>query len=254
MPPMKRLLATLLTLALHGACLAGPVAAGEADAASAGRAANSATTPAAAIGTSAATAGAAHGLGELGRTSEAAAASAPAGSALVLEMLKEADAGAAGHDTVRQPRRDAAGAASTAAPNARTPKPKGDDDPWSLRDIGKTALGWAKSAIPWLRSEGDEAGKHVGLKHAEWSASSLGHDGPRGAARTSEAGTHAQPEAEVTYGEAQRAPQAQGENNLVREIIDVLRLVLEHPMTWLVVSLFAIGGIVVKRIDRRPTK
>ena len=28
--------------------------------------------------------------------------------------------------------------------------------------------------------------------------------------------------------------------------------VFGHPMTWLVVALFAIGGIAVKRFDRRP--
>ena len=132
--------------------------------------------------------------------------------------------------------------------------PKRDDDPWGLRDIGKTALGWAKSAIPWLRNEDDEARKDVDLKHAEWSASSLGHEGPRGATRTSETARHAQPDAEVIYGEVQRAPQARTENNLLRDIVDVLRLVLGHPMTWLVVSLFVVGGILVKRIDRRPTK
>ena len=32
------------------------------------------------------------------------------------------------------------------------------------------------------------------------------------------------------------------------------REVLVHPLTWLVISLFLIVGIVVKRIDRRPTK
>lgn len=246
------LLTLMLTLALHGAAWAGPVAAGEADAASAASATTGAATPATAIGTIAPTTGPARGLGEPGRTADAA--SAPTGSALVLEMLKEADAGAAGHEAVRPPRRDAAGAASAAAPGERTHQPKRDDDPWGLRDIGKTALVWAKSAIPWLRSEDDETGKEVVLKPADWSASSLGHDGARSAGRTAEAGSHAQPEAEVIYGEAQRAQQANGENNLVREIIEVMRQVLEHPMTWLVVSLFVIGGIVVKRIDRRPTK
>lgn len=248
---MTRLPTILLTLALHGAACAGPVASEQPDAVApvigASPGAQAHVAAASAVG---------QGLPELGHAASTAA-SAATGSALVLEMLKEADAGAAGHDTVRQPRRDAARAAnpaSAASPDERALKAKRDDDPWGLRDIGKTALAWAKSAIPWLRSEDDETGTDAVHKPGDWSASSLGHEGPRGAARAPEAGSHAQPEAEVVYGEARREPQGHVQSNLVREIIGVLRLVLEHPMTWLVVSLFVIGGIVVKRIDRRPTK
>ena len=115
---------------------------------------------------------------------------------------------------------------------------------------------WAKQAIPWLRSDEDEAdaAKEVLLKQADWSASPVGRTAGHGPEHLSDGRGSAQPAAEVVYGEAQRTQQAGADHNLVRQIIDVLRQVLEHPMTWLVVSLFVIGGIVVKRIDRRPTK
>jgi hypothetical protein len=32
----------------------------------------------------------------------------------------------------------------------------------------------------------------------------------------------------------------------------MVRMVVGHPMTWLVVALFAIGGYAMSRFDRRP--
>ena len=259
MLPMTHLLTTLLmlTLTLHGAAMAGPVAAGEADAASAGSTTTGVVSPAATGGSSAATAGAGHGLGQLDRTADAAAAAAsgPAGSALALEMLKEAEADAPGHEAVRQPRREGERAASaSAANNLAAAQPIAGDDPWGLRDIGKTAVRWAKHTMPWLRSEDDEAdaAKEVVLKQADWSASPLGGDPHRGAGSVGGAGAFTQPQAELGYGEAKRTPQASTEFDLVRQIVEVVRVVLEHPMTWLVAALFIIGGIVVRKIDRRP--
>lgn len=255
MLPMTHLLTTLLmlTLTLHGAAMAGPVAAGEADAASAGTTTTGVVSPAATGGSSAATVGAGHGLGQLGRTADAA--SAPTGSALMLEMLKEAEADAPGHEAVRQPRREGERAASaSAANNLAAAQPIAGDDPWGLRDIGKTAVRWAKHTMPWLRSEDDEAdaAKEVVLKQADWSASPLGGDPHRGAGSVGGAGAFTQPQAELGYGEAKRTPQASTEFDLVRQIVEVVRVVLEHPMTWLVAALFVIGGIVVRKIDRRP--
>lgn len=35
-------------------------------------------------------------------------------------------------------------------------------------------------------------------------------------------------------------------------LVGFMRDVLEHPLTWLIVALIIIAGIVVKKIDRRP--
>jgi hypothetical protein len=56
------------------------------------------------------------------------------------------------------------------------------------------------------------------------------------------------------YGAAPRPAVYDPEPNLIREIIDTVRTVLEHPMTWLVGALVIAGAIAVKRLDRRPTK
>ena len=245
---MKRLPTTLLTLALYGTAWAGPVASEQADAA---LAAGSGASPAAKTQVSAASA-VSQGLPELGRAA-GDAASAPSGSALVLEMLQEAGAGAPGHDAAHPSRRPA----NAAAPVVVAKKAKQDDDPWGLRDIGKTALRWVKGAVPWL---GDDEPAHddkpQALHSADWSAAPLEGGTARGTRPGASPTPHGatDPPHQVGYADADQPRAAGADDNLMREIVDVLRLVLEHPMTWLVVALFAVGGIVVKRIDRRPTK
>ena len=244
---MSRAPTLLLLLALQGGAWAGPVPVAEAEAASA--AATLHSLPA---------------LGEgLAAQPAASAASAAAGSELAAQMIKEAEAGAVAAEASHAPRRDGDG--SVMRPHAtgtQARKPANDtDDPWRLRDIGKAALRWAKDAVPWL-SDDDEVHDHKQqvLHNADWAASPL--DG--GATRNARPGAGAQPHAgaspdpmnQVGYGDGDTdKPRAAGsQHNVIGEIIGVLRLVLEHPMTWLVVSLFVIGGIVVKKIDRRPTK
>jgi len=192
-----------------------------------------------------------------------AAASAASGSALAVEIIKEAEAGTAAIETPRQPGRENVRSATqptAPGPSARSPA-GGNDDPWGLRDMGKTALQWVKDAVPWLRSEEDsrDAGQNKSLDAADWSASPLeGGQAGRGARLASNpppvAGQGVDPLSTVGYGDPARPKAAGPEENIVRMIIDVLREVLEHPMTWLVLSLFVIGGFVVKKIDRRPTK
>jgi hypothetical protein len=196
-------------------------------------------------------------------TAATAAASAASGSALAVEIIKEAEAGTAATETPRQPARENARSAAqptAPGPSARPPT-GGNDDPWGLRDMGKTAVQWVKDAVPWLRSDEDsrDAGQNKPLDTADWSASPLdGGQAGRGARLASDpppaTGPGAYPLSTVGYGDPDRPKVAPPDENIVRMIIDVLREVLEHPMTWLVISLFVIGGIVVKRIDRRPTK
>ena len=252
MNPTTRTLAPLLALVLHGGVWAGPVGSDAPEAATAAVGAAAATQADPVL---APMGSAGRGLGEAGRAADAAAASAPSASALVLEMLTEADA-AAGHEAVPPPQRSSAAAASAAAPGLpAATKPALDDDPFGLRDLGKAAVRWAKSVVPWLGDdEPAEAGKAVVLDAAEWSGALPGGGGLHGTAPLTGAGSHAPAQPELVYREVQSAPSAHAEYNVVREIIELLRLVLEHPLTWLVAALIAIGAIVVKRIDRRPTK
>ncbi len=238
--------AALSLLALHAAVWAGPVPAAESDASA--TAATLPHLPARAIGEVEAADG---------------AASAPSGSTLAAELLKEADAGAAGAEGPRQPRREDPRGAGPAAAAKPTPQARAtaNDDAWGLRDAGKAAVQWVKDTIPWLRSDDDaqDAGQAPPLKAAEWSSSPLDGGNERGARQAAQrlpdgSAAGADPLTTVGYGDAARQKAADPDQNLLRAVIDVLRQVLEHPMTWLVVALFVVGGIVVKKIDRRPTK
>jgi hypothetical protein len=243
---MSRALTTLLMFALQGAAWAGPVPAGEVDTAPA-----ASTLPSLSPRVS----------GDVAPAD--AAASAPSVSALAVEIIKEAEAGVAVAEAPRGPRRDSARA--MAPPPAPSPgtrnQPSTGDDPWGLRDIRKTAVQWVKEAVPWLRSDEDrpDASQNMTLDSADWSASPLeGGQTGRGARLASNppsvAGPGVDSRSAVGYGDSARPRVVDPEGNLVSVVINVLREVLEHPMTWLVLSLFVIGGIVVKKIDRRPTK
>lgn len=243
---MSRALTVLLMCVLHGAAWAGPVPAGEVD-----------TVPAAGTLPSLSP----RLSGDVAPTD--AAASSPSGSALAVEIIKEAEAGAAVAEAPRGPRRDGANAmAPPPVPNPGTRnQPSTGDDPWGLRDMGKTAVQWVKEAVPWLRSDedGPAASQNIKLDAADWSSSPLeGGQAGRGARLASNpppvAGPGLDPMSAVGYGDPARPKVVDPEGNLVRVVINVLREVLEHPMTWLVLSLVVIGGIVVKKMDRRPTK
>jgi hypothetical protein len=192
-------------------------------------------------------------------TAATAAASAASGSALAVEIIKEADAGTAAIEAPRQPNRETVRAVTP--PTAARSSASATDDPWGLRDMGKTAVQWVKDAVPWLRSDEDtpDAGQSLTLGAADWSASPLeGGQAGRGARLASNpppaAGPGVDPLSAVSYGDPARPKVVDSEGNLVSVVINVFREVLEHPMTWLVVSLFVIGGIVIKRFDRRPTE
>lgn len=186
----------------------------------------------------------------------AEAGAASSASAMAAEIMNEA-ATARGseqpHDKQRANNRSTgpAKAASAASPDA-----------WDLRDMGKSALQWLKQGVPWLRSEADEeneAERPVNLEAIDWSRldGSAVAGGNRTAVTALPAPAHDAPRdplSTVGYGTAASPGTPEPGLNVLRWISEVVRPVLEHPMTWLVVSLFVIGAIVVKKIDRRPTK
>lgn len=187
---------------------------------------------------------------------------APAGSALALELLKEAEAGAAANEALRRPSRPAAQAASAPAPTGHTSRSQANnaEADGGLREMGKAAVHWLKESLPWLRTDPDDDNRrHNAMPGAaDWSESPLeGGKAGRGE-RTGAMGpahgsalAQAHPDTAVRYGSAaQRTPDPQ--NNIIQEFIQLVRIVLEHPMTWLIASLFVVGGIALKKFDRRP--
>lgn len=246
---MSRAPTLLLLLALQGGAWAGPVPVAEAEAASA--AATLHSLPA---------------LGEgLAAQPAASAASATAGSELAAQMIKEAEAGAATAETPTQVRRDdartkgqpASASAHAGQVSAQKPAKKVDADPSGLRDMGKAALQWVKDSLPWLTDNESAHDGNPQVPHAvDWSAPALAG----GAAREGRLGAgqlpHAAPSSDLTpsmgFDGSDKRWATGSDQNLVRAVIEALREVLAHPMTWLVAALFVVGGIVVKRIDRRP--
>ena len=244
MHSISRALLPLWMLALHCAAGAGPMVASEADAAPAATARLGLSAP---------------GLGE-GMAAEPPP-SAASGSALAVEIITEAEAGTVTPEVPRGPRREGARAANASAPPgpaARKPE-RTSDDPWGVREVGKAALQWMKDAVPWLRSEGarDAGGGGVTPDAANWSDSPLeAAQAARGATHASNAPPGAGAEGTVSmviYGDAAQPQFVDPEQTLVRVAFNTVRKVLGHPMTWLVVLLFVVAGIVVKKIDRRPT-
>lgn len=250
---MSRAPTLLLLLALQVSAWAGPVPATEAEAA-----------PAMATATLPGLPG--PGLGDgLAVHSGASAASAGSGSELAAQMIKEADAGAATTEASHPPRRDNTRgreqSASASAPagqmQVRQPADKAAGDPWGLRELGKAALQWAKNSLPWLADEESTGHDKQPLPDTvDWAAAPLAGGTATGAGPGANALPHAGPPsdlgASLGYGGTDKRWAMGSDQNLVRVVMEALREVLAHPLTWLVAALFVVGGIVVKWIDRRP--
>jgi hypothetical protein len=173
--------------------------------------------------------------------------------ALAAEIIKEAQAEAGASETARPtPRPAAVSPVVRAAPSA-------PPDDAALRQWGKTAVNWFKYNLPWLRNDEDDAPSPKGTlsNQADWVESPLAGGiagrGGRGEASPISGTTQAAPgpQSGVGYGSAPSVTPAP-QTNLIREFIDAVRVVLEHPMTWLVVALFVIGGYAMSKFDRRP--
>ena len=205
-------------------------------------------------------------LGGAAKTAAAAASaggdSGPSSSALAAEIIKEAGAGAAATEPAGKPQRARNAATQPAASASSRSQARANEDAWGMREMGKAAVHWLKESIPWLRSEADEggAGEHALQHSADWSTSGLeGDKTGRGAIAGSMQmpnGTGQVPSGpgySMGYGNAALPTTAlDPEQNLVRMAARVVREVIEHPMTWLVVSLVVVGAIAMKKADRRP--
>lgn len=160
---------------------------------------------------------------------------AASASALAAEIIKEAGAGS----HLAKPPQDAkASAHGQLAPSAagKRPGPGSDEDDLNLREVGKAAIQWAKSSLPLL--DGDADTSEAGQRAVEAE------------------GTDGAPIVVIDTSDAKAATRGRmnAEENIVRVAVHFIREVVAHPMTWLVVSLVVIGGIVAKKIDRRPTE
>jgi hypothetical protein len=192
------------------------------------------------------------------------AAANPSASALAADIIREAEAGAAAAATTPAPpgRKESAtgekpSGLQPAAGQQGSAQAQADDmiDEGELRQFGKAAANWLRDAVPFLRSDDDgEAAPKV-----EWSGSnSGGHSATVGlsaeaalAERRARAQILLQPDA-PNPSDVPRQPSFQGEHNLVRDAVKAVQEVLTHPMAWLVIAIFVIGGVAMSLADRRP--
>jgi len=248
--PVARPSAAVLLASLivgMGGAFAGPVSGDDAAAAAAAPLASPALT-APALGEALTATGAA-------RSAAPTQADAASPSAVAAEIIKEVQAAAGTAEPTRPVPRPA-----TAATSAARTSPRADADDDALREWGKAAVSWVKQTIPWLRKDEEEERRphSTGLDQGGWNESPLepGKAGRGGSTGNSQAINTAPtgPGTSVGYGAAPRPAVYDPAPNLIREVIETVRTVLEHPMTWLVGALVIAGAIAVKRLDRRPTK
>lgn len=151
-------------------------------------------------------------------------------SALAAEIIKDAEAGSQKGEQAHHARAAAQRHAASAA--AARAKKNADEGDLNLREMGKAAVQWVKSSLP---AQDDE-------------------DAQRAEARDTDVNRALLMDA-ATAGDGKSAARLRldSDGDLMRIAIHFVREVIEHPMTWLVVALIVVGGIVAKKIDRRPT-
>lgn len=197
--------------------------------------------------------------------SAAASGSGRTAAELAADMLREAGIGSAasaaeGLSPARQTRQMGKQPPSPRTGGQPTSKDfEADAEPLGeLRDLGKAAMHWIKDSIPWLRSDGSDSPVQPTSGQIEWSGSPAGV-GPAvrqavpgtAPAMDSPAGPNASP-SPGPYDDRARKEAIQSERDVIRDFIRYLREILQHPMTWLVIALFMIGGIAMSIADRRP--
>jgi hypothetical protein len=180
------------------------------------------------------------------------AESTPSPTVQAAEIIREAQAGA----TAAEPPPAATRQGTQLGPAAAAARaPEGEN---SLREMGKATVQWLKESVPWLREEeqDEDPGRPAVMDSTEWSSSLLeGGKSTRGSSPGDvhlDGATAALPSTTAGYDSGALQPWLDPQNNIVREAIDFVRMVVGHPMTWLVVALFAIGGYAISRFDRRP--
>lgn len=193
------------------------------------------------------------------RTASSGSADTTSSSAQAMEIMRDAQAGAAEHEASRPPQRTGAG---PTRPHAGAGAGAGAHaDEGGLRTAGKAALQWLKAALPWFGKAADEdsSAKTASGHPAGWLASPFEdrkaiRSIPAGAAAHADASVMPQsaPGAALGYDSNARGPALGATQNAISEVIEIARMVLEHPMTWLGVALFVIGALALSKFDRRP--
>jgi hypothetical protein len=203
-------------------------------------------------------------LPELGAAADADPAASSA-AALATKILEEAQAGASADDTpaASRPRpaaRAAASAPARAGSAASAPAAAGqaarkpEESP--LRKAAKAAVEWVKDAVPWLRSEGDGAdeGPARPPETVEWQGAGPdgGVGGAGGLSGSGFGGLGHGPGGAAGLPPAGPASADETLRQLMREAVEMVTAVITHPMTWLVIAIFAAGGYAMNKFDRRP--
>ena len=181
---------------------------------------------------------------------------APSGSALAVEIEKDAHA-ATGSAEPAHPTQRAGARAPT--PSGATPggKQQAQDD-GSLREFGKAVVHWSNDSIPDSAKTMMTTGRSVALYRTALTGITrrclLARPWVARAGSIRIGGTlQVDPADNLSYDTRLRKV-VDAQPSPIGEILQIARTVLEHPMAWLVVALFVIGGLVVKKIDRRPKK
>ena len=184
----------------------------------------------------------------------AASAAADAAGKLADELLHDARLGVGA--PAAKTKSSAARAAphqtqQTQQPAAETPHgaAAGDDLsvlPPELRSFGKASLERIKSLLPGHDGEATTGAEPpVQVNWSDGSAAGRSVDAALAGARADADQAHAA-NADAT------GPSRNAHDNLLRDSLQMLQQILTHPMTWLVISLFAIGAIAMSLADRRP--
>jgi hypothetical protein len=198
--------------------------------------------------------------GATGAADDGAAALDPAA---VAEIVREVEIGAALAEEApaSQPARrksPAAPAPAASKPGRAASAPAFDDSPYSLRGRSRAAWEWVKETLPWLDKKVEPVGPQEGVVYDPLGVSGSPFDTTLGAAGIGGAGFGAGrgSAGPGAYGSAPPTPGADSSSErvieMIRDAVAMVREAVTHPMTWLVVSLFVIGGVAIRKFDRRP--
>lgn len=196
-----------------------------------------------------------------------AADPAASSAAAAAKILEEAQADSTSDEAPAARHKPAARSASAPAASSPSPRPASGaaarapgkaasaagESP--LHHVAKAAIEWIKDVVPGLRDDDEADQPAPPPETVNWDTSGLegGGQGRGGLAGSNLGGAGfgagAQPGAGMPSLEAAPSNEVQ---RLLRDAMEVLGMVIGHPMAWLVVALFAIGGYAMSKIDRRP--
>lgn len=199
-------------------------------------------------------------------TAESTGADEPSlDSATVAEIIREVEIGTAlaEEDAASQPAKKKAPVAQHRAgpkPGAAASTPESVESPYSLRGRSKAAWEWVKETLPWLEQKDEAEAPREPVVYDPLGVTGSPFDttlGARGAGGVGFGGGLGAT-GSGAYGAVPAAPggspDASADNvmALIRDAVRIVEEAVAHPMTWLVIALFVIGGFAMKRFDRRP--